>query len=332
MRDSSLKSRLHRRKLFEVFRSASSSWQHERSTNMALSTFPRPIYKRLLRAAKTIDDSSCKCALQTILCGKPSSLYSYQLKVNVDIGNASYSMYDEMISILNDGEYSSPMHSYTLSFYSMVRNTARLCSDKGIDDFDHNETASSMFTEYCRGMVLSKAQLLEIASNFEALASIAMKQTGKRSVFNAITAYSPRNTFQCQTMELNEQMTDQEFIKKIKNMIDGQRTDPIVHEVASSKENPQKLENKKKKKRDPVLEFVPRGLQDIYKEHPSSWRNSLLFQHPLSTMSRFSMNGNDSIIDIRNKIEPHVLLGLHAESLKSKVRLSRSWLSSFCFC
>ena len=235
-------------------------------------------------------------------------------------------MYDQMISAMNDGEYSSPIHSHSFSFYSVIRNTARLCSDRGIEEEETAEqTEHTIISELCRGMVLTKDQLLEIAANFEALASIAQKRNRKGTFTasgNRLPAlYSPKNTFHSEAIELSDQMTDQDLTAKLMDLIhDPLRNQDSQHTQNRTIQNVQMMNGKKKKKREPVLEYIPKTMQS-----PSLWRNSLLFQHPLSTMSRFTMNGTDCSLDIQSSIEPLVLLGLHAQSEHSKLRLGRSY-------
>jgi len=240
---------------------------------MSLAT----VYKRLLRAAKTIDDSSTA----KLLCGKPTSLYSYELGRNLGIGTSSYSMFDQMVAIMNDGEYPPPTHSNVssaVSLHSAIQNSFR------------SKSVPEPPSRHCRVMVLTESELLEFTATLEALAVIAKKQR------------NPMNTFSSDSLELSDHILSsrKQWVrsrKRIKNWIHP----------------------RKRKRSKPLLEYIPKPSQSIHcDDDPLFWKKSLLFQHPLQSMAGFHCG-----IDVDAKSEPHVLLGLYAQSDKIKTKLTR---------
>ena len=289
---------------------------------MALTEFPKGAYKRLLRASKIIDNTKSHIAFQSILCGKPSTLYSYELGKNIDIGNSSYSLYDKLVSIMNDGEYSMPIHIYPISFYSIIRNTARLCTKnkkKGMKQ----KNKFSIFSNYCQDIVLSKDELMELVHNFESLANIARKQyqSTKMENIDPLTQQEQKNTFECDIIDWTEPYSDKELQAQIMNVLNNKHVP-----VKQSEKDGDKAKSTKKKPARISLEYSPKTLQST-SDGPAIWRNSLLFQHPLATMSRYNNIGCHDVQYYANdnaKIEPRILLGIFAQGTHPKLCLSTS--------
>eukprot|EP01084_Bolivina_argentea_P304188 525274_1 len=280
---------------------------------MALTSVPKALYKRLLRASTIIDNTKNQLPFQSLLCGKPSTLYSYELKECIDIGSESYSLYDRFVSIMNDGEYSSPVGSHPISFYSIVRNTARLCS-KNPNITGKKKSKFSRFSKQGLDIPLTESELIEIVTNLESLASIANKYNKLVQVDNIMTdtnCNSSTNTFQCDIIDWNnKQFTDKDVQKQIINLILNKNINTENKELV-------KLMSKKQKKILPIFEYKPKTLQTQNDNKVSMWRNSILFQHPLSAIS--AINNNN---ECNTEIEPYVLLGLFAHASHYRLNLS----------
>ena len=276
------------------------------------------LYRRLLRASKIIDNTNSAIAYQSILCGKPTSLYSYELRRNIEIGTASYSSYDKFLSIMNDGEYSSPIHANCISLSSVIRNTTRLCSKKK----SSKQSKFSLFSNYFEDIVLSKDDLMEIVINLESLANIALTQKmASNTQHNALDESTTQNTLECDVIDWNHQCTDSDLQSAIVNVLKNQQIKSDVDEKLF------KQKVKKKKKSQIVLEYAPKTLQtsgDVC----SLWKNCILIQHPLAAMSKYG-NYSEFKLSEPDKIEPNVLLGLYSQTNSSKFRLSGSYCSAF---
>ena len=317
----------------------------------ALPVFPSSLYKRLLRATKCIDKANSQCAFQSLLCGKPSMLYSYELGQNIEIGTSSYSLYDKLVSIMNDGEYSTPVYVYPISFFSIARNTARLCTNRNKKN-EEQKTKYSIFNNYCQDIALTKAELIEIVNNFEYLAIIAQKQNNMREkqkgTIDPLGGVAPKNTFACDVIDWAEQSTDNDLETELRNVLSNEpsisKMSKIPKKLNSLLTNDKDVENDgmslmiqqktkptiqsktqpTKRKVEPILEYIPKT---VYDDATTMWKNCILFQHPLATMSEYNGSKDNDIyqlFEIDSKIEPHILLGLFAQSTHPKLKLTGS--------